>query len=224
MRWASLQAGSGICIRRRSCGPHLGIISSWTSRFFTLAPNADLGYNSSPFGLQRMALGLFCPPPSLDSIHDDDALYEARGGWLQLRPRWPLTDERHPRAVHRCPTFNQVNFIKRWHICSADMFAVLKARGSVAARMPSQQHEPAHCCHRHDASTPAFRSCCILPADSSCAVQSCCTILFACVLPIQQLLSRFCACALPQQGAQRPEEGAHTPQPGGADRRGTGGA
>ncbi len=52
--------------------------------------------------MQRLALGLYCPPPSLESIGDDNALYEVRGGWLQLRPRWPLTEERHPRAVHRC--------------------------------------------------------------------------------------------------------------------------
>ena len=51
--------------------------------------------------VQRLALGLACPPASMDSLQDMDALHTARGGWLRLRPRWPLTEERHPRAVHR---------------------------------------------------------------------------------------------------------------------------
>ena len=51
--------------------------------------------------VQRLALGLACPPASVDSLQDVDALHTARGGWLRLRPRWPLTEERHPRAVHR---------------------------------------------------------------------------------------------------------------------------
>jgi hypothetical protein len=51
--------------------------------------------------VQRLALGLACPPVSVDSLQDMDALHTARGGWLRLRPRWPLTEERHPRAVHR---------------------------------------------------------------------------------------------------------------------------
>lgn len=55
-----------------------------------------------PRFLQRLALGLACPPPTLDSVHNKDMLHTERGGWLRLRPRWPLTDERHPRAVHRC--------------------------------------------------------------------------------------------------------------------------
>lgn len=51
-------------------------------------------------GQERLALGLACPPPTPDSVRDKDMLHTERGGWLRLRPRWPLTDERHPRAVH----------------------------------------------------------------------------------------------------------------------------
>jgi hypothetical protein len=56
---------------------------------------------TTPWKVQRLALGLACPPASVDSLQDVDALHTARGGWLRLRPRWPLTEERHPRAVHR---------------------------------------------------------------------------------------------------------------------------
>lgn len=61
--------------------------------------------------LQRLALGLACPPPPVDSLQDSDALHTARGGWLRLRPRWPLTEERHPRAVHRWRSACRVMFL-----------------------------------------------------------------------------------------------------------------
>lgn len=40
-------------------------------------------------GVERMNLGLWEDPPSPPE----------EGEWIDLRPRWPLTDERHPRMT-----------------------------------------------------------------------------------------------------------------------------
>ena len=46
-------------------------------------------------GLERLSLGLHdAPPPSAEPVE---------GEWIDLRPRWPLTCERHPL----CPTIGK---------------------------------------------------------------------------------------------------------------------
>lgn len=52
-------------------------------------------------GQERLALGLWLPPPTTEQLADVDSLYEDRGGWMQLRPRWPLTNDLHPRAIQK---------------------------------------------------------------------------------------------------------------------------
>lgn len=41
-------------------------------------------------GAERLALGLSEPPPSAE---------EAASGWVEVRARWPLTAEKHPRCA-----------------------------------------------------------------------------------------------------------------------------
>jgi hypothetical protein len=41
-------------------------------------------------GIERLAEGLQDKPPTQE---------EAQGEWVQVRPRWPLTAENHPRCV-----------------------------------------------------------------------------------------------------------------------------
>ena len=41
-------------------------------------------------GVERLALGLAGPPPANEA--------PAEGEWVELRPRWPLTDRRDPRC------------------------------------------------------------------------------------------------------------------------------
>jgi hypothetical protein len=42
-------------------------------------------------GQERLRLGLCGPPPSTPEL--------SAGEWLDLRPRWPLTTEMHPRCA-----------------------------------------------------------------------------------------------------------------------------
>jgi hypothetical protein len=43
-------------------------------------------------GVERLRLGLAAPPPATAEPQE--------GEWIDLRPRWPLTSEKHPR----CPS------------------------------------------------------------------------------------------------------------------------
>lgn len=41
-------------------------------------------------GMERLAEGLHDTPPTQEEVADE---------WVQVRPRWPLTSEKHPRCV-----------------------------------------------------------------------------------------------------------------------------
>ena len=75
-------------------------------------------------GHERLALGLTQPPPATPVPSEDE--------WLDLRPRWPLTSELHPRATVKVPKARRFRpkRSKMPHVSLSDCTAAALAAGT----------------------------------------------------------------------------------------------
>jgi len=94
-------------------------------------------------GQERLALGLWVPPPTLEQLEDSNLPFEARAGWLHMRPRWPLTNDNHHRALDRKAYTRKK--ILRLHTSLRELTAAALAGvppEEVALQQPPEEDEP----------------------------------------------------------------------------------